>query len=65
MTMHRSFLNLVNKIEIPVEEALRMCSLYPAQVLRCEDRLGKIAPHYKAQFIVLDKNLQLVEVITG
>ncbi|MDB5198025.1 MAG: N-acetylglucosamine-6-phosphate deacetylase, partial [Flaviaesturariibacter sp.] len=60
-----SFLNLINKVGIPVEESLRMCSLYPAQVLRCDDISGKIAPRYKAQFIVLDKNLQLVEVITG
>jgi N-acetylglucosamine-6-phosphate deacetylase len=43
LSMHKAFKNLVQYADIEVEEALRMCSLYPAQVLRCEDRYGKIA----------------------
>lgn len=65
MTMHSSFVNLVKKAGIEVEEALRMCSLYPAEVLGCQNRHGKIAPGFAAQFIVLDKDLNLVEVING
>jgi N-acetylglucosamine-6-phosphate deacetylase len=40
-----------------------MCSLYPAQVLQADDKYGKIAPGYTAQFVVLDKELNLVDVI--
>jgi N-acetylglucosamine-6-phosphate deacetylase len=63
VNMHQSFLNLINKSGIETEEALRMCSLYPAQVLKCDERYGKIAPGYAAQFIILNKEMELVDVI--
>lgn len=65
LTMHEAFLNLVNKAHIPVDEAIRMCSLYPAQVMKLDAQYGKIAPGYAAQFLVLDQELKLSEVITG
>jgi N-acetylglucosamine-6-phosphate deacetylase len=65
ITMHGSFINLVKKAGIQVEEALRMCSLYPAQVLGAQGQWGKIAPGYAAQFVVLTKQLELVDVITA
>ena len=65
ISMHEAFYNLVEKVGIDVEEALRMCSLYPARALRMDHRYGKIAPGYTAQFVVLDKQLKMVEVITG
>ncbi len=64
ISMHRTMQNLVQQAGIPVEEALRMCSLYPAQVLGCDDSNGKIAPGAMAQFVVLTKQLALVDVIT-
>jgi N-acetylglucosamine-6-phosphate deacetylase len=64
LTMHKAFVNLVRYASIPVEEALRMCSLYPAQVMHLESKFGKIAPGYSAQFIVLDKSLNLIDVLT-
>jgi N-acetylglucosamine-6-phosphate deacetylase len=63
INMHQSFLNLVKMADIETGEALRMCSLYPAQVLQADDKYGKIAPGYTAQFVVLDKELNLVDVI--
>jgi N-acetylglucosamine-6-phosphate deacetylase len=65
MTMHSSFVNLVKKASVSVEEALRMCSLYPAQVIGADEKFGRIAPQYAAQFVVLNNDLQLVEVITS
>lgn len=65
LTMHKAFTNLVHQVGIEVEEALRMCSLYPAEVLRCHHQYGKIAPGYAAQLVVLSNNLKLVDVITG
>jgi len=64
ITMFQSFRNLVDHAEVDIGEALRMCSLYPAEVLGCNDQYGKIAPGYAAQFIVVNKQLDLLEVIT-
>ena len=64
LSMHDAFYNLVTKVGIEMEETLRMCSLYPARVMRMEHLYGKIAPGFAAQFVVLDKQLKLVEIIT-
>lgn len=64
LSMHKAFKNLVEYADIEVEEALRMCSLYPAQVLRCDGDYGKIVPQAAGQFLVLNKQLDLVEIIT-
>jgi len=64
LTMHKAFKNLVEHVELSVEEAIRMCSLYPAQLLKCDDTFGRIAPQATGQFLVLDKKLEIVEVIT-
>ncbi|MBD0333254.1 MAG: N-acetylglucosamine-6-phosphate deacetylase, partial [Chitinophagaceae bacterium] len=63
LTMHKAFINLIRKVEIDVDEALRMCSLYPAKALNCADRYGKIAPGYAVQFAVLNDEFQLTDVI--
>jgi N-acetylglucosamine-6-phosphate deacetylase len=60
LTMHQCMLNLINHVGIPEDEAIRMCSLYPASVLRMEDVLGKIEPGYTASFCFVDKDLQLI-----
>ncbi|NCI47849.1 N-acetylglucosamine-6-phosphate deacetylase [Sediminibacterium soli] len=65
LTMASSLRNLVNRVGIPVDEALRMVSLYPAQVMHLSDRLGKLEPGYEAGFVVLDQSLEVVELITG
>lgn len=62
LSMHQAFYNLVQYVGVDVGEALRMCSLYPAQVLRIDNRYGKIAPQYAGQLVVLNKQLQLVGV---
>lgn len=63
LSMHKAFKNLVQKAGIETEEALRMCSLYPAQLLGCDDVYGKIIPQAAGQFIVLNKQLEIVEII--
>jgi N-acetylglucosamine-6-phosphate deacetylase len=65
LTMHKAFMNLVKNVGIPVEEAIRMCSLYPAQVMQIETKYGKIAPGYTAQFLVLDQEYDLLKTING
>lgn len=65
ISMHDAFYRLVNEVGIDTEEALRMCSLYPARVMRIEHLYGKIAPGFAAQFVVINKQLKLVETISG
>jgi len=36
---------------------LRMCSLYPAQVIKSSNFLGRIAPGYNADVVILNKEL--------
>lgn len=64
ISMHQAFINLVEKAGIEVEEALRMCSLYPARLLGMGHLYGRIASGTVAQFVVVDKQLRLVESIT-
>jgi N-acetylglucosamine-6-phosphate deacetylase len=45
---------LVERVHVPLEEALRMASLYPAEVAGFGDRKGKIAAGFDADFLILD-----------
>jgi N-acetylglucosamine-6-phosphate deacetylase len=63
LSMHKAFVNLVREVGIEKGEALRMCSLYPARLLLCDDRYGKIAPGYDGSLLVLNHDLQLKKVI--
>ena len=62
ISMYQGFINLVKKVGLSVEEAHRMCSLYPAQILKCNS-FGRMAKGYNADFVVLDNDLKLKNVI--
>lgn len=49
--------NCVHLLKLPLEEALRMASLYPASLLGLEDRLGRLAPGYRADLALLRPDL--------
>ncbi len=63
LTMNKALQNLVNHVNIELGEALRMCSLCPAKVLRMESELGKIEKNYKAKLIVINDTLEVVKMI--
>lgn len=65
ISMYDAFYNLVTKVGIETEEALRMCSLYPAKILGMDHLYGRLAPGSVAGAVVLDKQLALVDVISG
>lgn len=48
--------NTVRHLGVPVEAALRMAALHPAQFLRLDHELGRIAPGYRADLVLLDAN---------
>jgi N-acetylglucosamine-6-phosphate deacetylase len=60
LTMAKGVKNCVEKVGIELGEALRMASLYPAKVIGMEKQLGKIEKGYKAEFVIIDIDLQVV-----
>jgi N-acetylglucosamine-6-phosphate deacetylase len=63
LNMNKAMANLVNQVGINLDEALRMCSLYPARVAKKGHELGRIDKGYKAKLVVLDEKMQLVKLI--
>jgi N-acetylglucosamine-6-phosphate deacetylase len=64
LTMVKAMLNLITYIGVSLDEALRMCSLYPAKVMKMDHSLGKIEKNYRGQFTILDKDFQVITVIS-
>lgn len=62
LTMIQCVWNGVEKIGIPLPEALRMASLYPAKLLKNE-KLGSIQAGSEAHFVLIDEQLKLQQVI--
>jgi N-acetylglucosamine-6-phosphate deacetylase len=56
--MHTAVRNCIAHAGISPEEALRMASLYPAQLIKATDR-GVISPGARADLIVMDSDLEL------
>ena len=63
LTMLQAVRNGVEKAGIPLPEALRMASLYPATVIGRQNQWGVIRPGARADFVLLDEELNLLRVI--
>jgi len=61
LTMLQCVKNAVAHAGISFEEALRMASAYPAQLITGK-KLGRIEPGYQADFVVIDPSLELQRV---
>ncbi len=57
--------NSVNMLGLPLEEALRMASLYPAEFLGMADQRGRIAPGLAADLVQIDGNLAVQRTWIG
>jgi N-acetylglucosamine-6-phosphate deacetylase len=53
--------NSVELLGLPLEQAARMASTYPAQFLGLEGELGRIAPGYRANLVLVDKKVNVLE----
>ena len=51
--------NTVRHLGVPAEDALRMASLNPATFLRLDNELGRIAPGYRADLVLLDADFNV------
>lgn len=63
LTMGKCVRNAVDEVGIELSEALRMASLYPAQVMKLDKQLGRIAPDYKASFVLMNDNLEVLQAV--
>ena len=46
--------NCVRSLRIPLADALRFATAHPAQFLGLGDKLGRLAPGYRAEMVELD-----------
>jgi len=51
--------NTVNWLNVPLAEAIRMASTYPARALGLDRQYGHIAAGYRADWVLLDTDLQV------
>ncbi|MGJ3251957.1 MAG: N-acetylglucosamine-6-phosphate deacetylase [Elainellaceae cyanobacterium] len=63
LTLIEAIANCVRHVNIPLSEALRMASTYPARLLGLDHQLGAIAPGYIANLAVFNDHLQITGVI--
>jgi N-acetylglucosamine-6-phosphate deacetylase len=64
LTQLKSVNNLVNEVGIDLGEAVRMCSLYPARVMKRPEITGKIAVNENADLLCLTADRHLINLIT-
>jgi len=64
LTMNKAVKKLVDHAGIELNEALRMCSLYPARVFGIENEAGKIGKGFLAKIAVLNKEMEVVKLIS-
>jgi N-acetylglucosamine-6-phosphate deacetylase len=57
--------NAHHLLELPLEEALRMASLYPAGFLGMDDVRGRVRDGYCADLVLLDDDLAVTRTWVG
>ena len=57
--------NSVERLGLALPDVLRMASLVPASFLRLDHQLGRIAPGYRADLVLLDESLQVRQTWIG
>ena len=65
LTMNKCAKNFVEHCNINIDEALRMCSLYPAKVIKKENELGIIATGRKVNIVILNDAFDVLETISA
>lgn len=65
LNMATAVRNCVQKVGIPMDEALRMASTYPAECLGVANILGKVKPGYLANMVIFDNQLVVKAIISN
>jgi N-acetylglucosamine-6-phosphate deacetylase len=53
--------NAIGLLQLPLAEAVSMASLYPAQFMGLANEWGRIAPGYRANFVLADDQLNVLD----
>ena len=56
--------NSVQKVGVPLDEALRMASTYPAEAAGLGKELGRIEKGYRSNFVIFDNQVYVSAVVT-
>lgn len=64
ITLLEALRHCVEALELPLDEALRMATVYPADAAGLPE-IGRLSPGARADFLVLDRALTLQSVWTG
>ena len=65
ITLEKAVKNLVDRVSIPFQEAIRMASLNPARVLGLDHKKGILAVGKDADMVVLNSNYEVRMTIIG
>jgi N-acetylglucosamine-6-phosphate deacetylase len=65
LNMSRAISNAVSLLGLPIVEAVRMASDYPARFLGLADRQGRIEPGLRADFAITDERGEVHETWIG
>ena len=65
ITMRDAVDYVVNRLGVPLADALTMATLTPARLLALDDRIGRLKPGRRADLVHLTDGLQVAEVWTG
>ena len=65
LSMLKAVQNCVENVGVSLDEALRMASLYPAQLIQKDQSIGKIKAGYEANLILFDKDFNILSVFLG
>jgi N-acetylglucosamine-6-phosphate deacetylase len=63
LTMIQAVANCVQQVGIPLDEALRMASTYPAAAIEQAHVLGKIKTNFQADLVVFDDDFQVKGIV--
>lgn len=65
LTQLESIHNLVEEVGVELGEAIKMCSVYPAQVMHQEGMNGKIEINKNADLLCLSADRRLLKIVTA
>lgn len=63
LNMYKCFINLHRNCHIKLEDALNMCSLIPARVIKMDNELGHLDEGFPVNMIALDEHLNMLQLI--
>ena len=65
LTLLKAIKNCVEQLQLPLEEALRMASLYPARAVQMDKKVGKIESKFDAELAWLTDQLEIKGIYTN